>query len=83
MVIQKLVDSDHITTLNSMPIKKICIVNEFYAIIILTMCGKIYALDEFDFSKEYDLTKSQNDIPNNEFVDDFDYSFSVVVLTCV
>jgi hypothetical protein len=73
-----LINSDHITTINSMPIKKICIINGYYKIVILTMCGKIYVLDEFDSDNEYNTADK---IPCDEIVDDIEYSYSIIALT--
>lgn len=76
-----LVDSDHITRLNSMPIKKFCALGGKQKIVILTICGKIYALDNFDSDKQYDLTNCQIKVPNDEFIDDIDCGHHIVALT--
>lgn len=74
-----LVESDHITKINGIPIKKICAIGGQYKVVLLTTCGKLFALEEFDSDKQYDLATCRIVMPNNVSVTDIDCTYDCIV----
>lgn len=78
----ELIGSSCLSMLNDLPIKKICATDGKYKIGILTECGKLFTIDNFDSDEKYDLASLQILFSDGETVVDINCtSDSIVALT--
>lgn len=70
---------DQFIKINDLTIKKICVGSSYCKDTILTTCGKIFMVNNFDSDNSYDLSKIQIDIPD-ETVVDINFTCNKIVL---
>lgn len=74
-----LIGSDHLTSLNDNPIKKICAIGGNYKVVILTTDGKLYSMFNFYSNTKYDPESNQIKFPEGTIVVDIDCTHGQVV----